>query len=214
MPLLAAAARSLDARAFDVVICSDAAIVKAIRTRPEALKLCYCHSPMRYVWDLYDEYRRSAGPLGRLGLRLFAGPLREADRRAADSVTAFIANSRSVADRIRRSYGRASVVIPPPVDVDFPDEDVPAEDFYLVVGECLGYKRHDLAIDALTQSRNLDRVVLCSGDGDFVRLVIALFLLGTAGCLSVRLYSGPDRASASLAHLKRVRFPSSIHRSS
>ena len=162
LPLLAAAARSLDARAFDVVVCSDASIVKAIRTRPGALKLCYCHSPMRYVWDLYDVYRQSAGLLGRLGLRLFAGPLREADRRAADSVTAFIANSRSVADRIRRSYGRASVVIPPPVDVDFPNEDVPTEDFYLVVGECLGYKRHDLAIDACTR---LGRPLVVIGEG-------------------------------------------------
>ncbi len=162
LPWLASAARSLDARLFDAVICSDAAIVKAIRTRGDALKLCYCHSPMRYVWDLYDQYYRDAGLAGKLGLRLFADRLREADRRAADSVTAFVANSRAVAERIRRNYGRASVVIPPPVDTDFPDEELPADDFYLVVGECVGYKRHDLAIDACSR---LNRRLVVIGTG-------------------------------------------------
>jgi glycosyltransferase involved in cell wall biosynthesis len=162
LPVLAAAARSLDARDFDAVICSDAAIIKAIRTRPDALKICYCHSPMRYVWDLHDAYYRDAGPVGRLGLRLFAPGLREADRRAAEGVTAFIANSRTVAERIRRNYGRACVVIPPPVEVEFDGCDVEAEDFYLVVGECVGYKRHDLAIEACTR---LGRRLIVIGTG-------------------------------------------------
>ncbi len=162
LPVLAPAARSLDARDFDVVICSDAAIIKAIRTRPDALKLCYCHSPMRYVWDLYEEYYRAAGPVGRLGLKLFAPGLREADRQAADDVTVFIANSGTVAERVRRSYGRTCVVIPPPVDVDFEEPDVEVEDFYLVVGECVGYKRHDLAIDACTR---LGRRLVVIGTG-------------------------------------------------
>ena len=119
LPLLACAARSLDATRYEVVICSDAATIKAIRTAPDALKLCYCHSPMRYVWDLYDEYYRGAGCLGKLGLRLFAERLRRADRQAAGGVTAFVANSQDVADRIRRSYDAPAVVIPPPVDTDF-----------------------------------------------------------------------------------------------
>jgi glycosyltransferase involved in cell wall biosynthesis len=106
---------------------------------------------MRYVWDLYDAYYRGAGWTGKLGLRLFAGRLRRADRRAAASVTAFVANSRDVADRIRRSYDRPAVVIPPPVDTDFPKNDLPVEDYYLVVGEHVSYKRNDLAIDACTR---------------------------------------------------------------
>jgi len=148
LPVLAAAARSLDATAHDVVICSDAATIKAIRTRPDALKLCYCHTPMRYVWDLREAYYASAGPVGRVGLRLFAERLRQADRRAAERVTAFIANSRHVADRVRRSYNRPSVVIPPPVDTDYPPNDQPPEDFYLVVAEQVAYKRTDLAVEA------------------------------------------------------------------
>ncbi len=177
LPLLARAARSLDATAYDMVICSDAAIVKAIRTRPGALKICYCHSPMRYVWDLYDEYRRCSGPLASLGLRLAAPGLRRADRAAAQTVDLFVANSRHVADRIRRHYGRPSLVIPPPVDVSFPMWDrLPAgqdrqdagptqdklHDFYLVVSELVHYKRVDLAVDACTR---LNRPLVVIGTG-------------------------------------------------
>lgn len=148
LPVLSMAARSLDATAHDVVICSDAATTKGLRTRPDALKLCYCHSPMRYVWDLYDDYYARAGLAGKVGLRLFAKPLRKQDRANADTVTAFIGNSRLVADRIKRNYGRNSVVIYPPVDIHYPPAEVPAEDFYLVVGEHVPYKRNDLAIEA------------------------------------------------------------------
>ncbi len=162
LPFLPAAARSLDARQHDVVICSDAAIVKAIRTRPDALKICYCHSPMRYVWDLYDDYYAAAGPLGRLGLKLFAERIREADRAAAQTVTAFIANSRCVADRIQRCYRRSSIVIPPPVETEGPPNDSPPEDYYLVVGEHVHYKRNDLAIDACTR---LGRPLVVIGGG-------------------------------------------------
>jgi glycosyltransferase involved in cell wall biosynthesis len=162
LPLLARAARSLDARDYDAVICSDAAIIKAIRTRPDALKLCYCHSPMRYVWDLYDEYRRRSGPLAGWGLRLFAGPVRRADRRAAETVDVFVANSRHVADRIRRHYGRDSVVIPPPVDVRFPPAEPASGEFYLALGELVSYKRAELAVEACTR---LNRPLVVIGTG-------------------------------------------------
>ena len=150
LPFLHAASRSLDARGHDVVICSDAALIKAVTVRPDALKLCYCHSPMRYIWDLYEDYRSSAGLLARTGLGWMAPHLRRADRRAADEVHVFVANSRTVAERIRRHYGRVAVVIPPPVEVDEPPAlDTPGE-FYLVVSELVSYKRVDLAVRACT----------------------------------------------------------------
>lgn len=161
LPVLSSAARSLDARGYDVVICSDAATIKAIRCSPDALKICYCHTPMRYVWDLYEEYYRNAGWAGRLGLRWCAPSLRQADCRAAADVTAFVANSREVAERISRCYGLPSVVIPPPVHTDFP-EPLPAEGFYLVVGEQVGYKRTDLAIEACNR---LGRRLVVIGTG-------------------------------------------------
>lgn len=162
LPFMVRAARSLDATGYDVVICSDAAIIKAIRTRPDALKICYCHTPMRYVWDLYEDYYQQSGPIGRLGLRLFAERLREADRQAADSVDVFVANSQCVAERIRRNYGRSSVVIPPPVDVDFPPPVETPDDYYLVVSELVHYKRVDLAVDACTK---LNRRLVVIGTG-------------------------------------------------
>ncbi len=162
LPLLPPAARSLDARLHDVVICSDAANIKAIRTRPDALKICYCHSPMRYVWDLYREYLSAAGVLSRTGLRVFAPLLRHHDRKAARSVTAFVANSRCVAERIRRCYGRASVVIPPPIETRVPPAPDSPGEFYLVVSEHVAYKRNDLAIDACNRLR-LPLVVIGAG---------------------------------------------------
>jgi len=156
------AARSLDASSYDAVICSDAAMIKAIRTRAGAIKICYCHTPMRYVWDLYDEYYHQAGLLGRLGLCMYAQRLRQADRRAAQTVDVFVANSRHVAGRIARHYGRTSVVIPPPVDVDFPEPVNAPDEFYLVVSELVHYKRVDLAVDACTR---LGRPLVVIGTG-------------------------------------------------
>jgi len=166
LPLLFAAAGSLDASQHDVVLCSDAAGIKAIRTRPDALKLCYCHSPIRYVWDLYDQYYANAGLAGRLGLRAFAKKVRDKDRLAADSVTAFMANSRHVAERIKRCYDRNSVVIPPPVDTDFPQNNNPPENYYLIVSEHVSYKRNDLAIDACTQ---LNKPLVVIGTGPLLK---------------------------------------------
>lgn len=195
LPLLPAAARSLDATGHDVVICSDAAIVKAIRTRPEALKLCYCHSPMRYLYDLYAAYRARAGFVDRLGLSLFAGRVRRADQAAAESVTGFIANSRCVAERIRRCYGRGSVVIYPPVDTDFPEPLNTPEDFYLVVGEHVSYKRNDLAIAACNR---LQRRLIVIGSGP---------LLGAARRLAGPTVQVPGWQSDDVVrdHLRRCR---------
>ena len=168
LPLLPAAARSLDCRDFDVVICSDAAVIKGVRSSPAALKLCYCHSPMRYVWDLQSAYMNALGPIKRLALSCVAGPVRRWDRAAADTVTAFIANSFHVADRIRRHYGRNAVVIHPPVDVpDTPDFASP-DDYYLVLGQLTGYKRADLAIEACNRLRR--RLVVIGEGEEFGRL--------------------------------------------
>ncbi len=161
LPLFPRAAESLDATAFDLVICSDAATIKGIRTRPDAVKVCYCHSPMRYVWDQTADYARNTGLAGRLALRLFAERLRRWDRAAAQTVTAFIANSNHTADRIRRCYGRESTVIHPPVRTDFPPPAAP-EDFYLVVGEQVEYKRNDLALEACAR---LGRRLVVIGEG-------------------------------------------------
>ena len=162
LPVMPFAAGRMDLTEFDVVVCSDAAVAKGMRCRADALKLCYCHSPMRYVWDLYAQYRREAGLLGGLALAASVKWLRQWDRRASDTVSAFVANSYNVRNRIRRSYGRASVVIYPPADVADAMSDAAQEDFYLVVSELVGYKRVDLAVEACTL---LGRQLVVIGEG-------------------------------------------------
>ncbi len=165
MPL---AAGRMDLRDYDVVVCSDAAVAKGMRSRPDALKICYCHSPMRYVWDMYPQYRREAGLLGGLVLGASVNRLRRWDRAAAGTVSAFVANSFNVRNRIRRNYGRASVVIYPPADLGEPPsgEAAEPEDFYLVVSELVGYKRVDLAVEVCSRT---GRRLIVIGDGPQLR---------------------------------------------
>lgn len=162
LPLLPWAARRVRLPPVDLVLCSDAAIAKAMTPNRDSKVVCYCHSPMRYIWDLSDEYRRS---LPRV-LRPLWSPLcrrvREADRRAAQRVDVFVANSRHVADRIRRHYGREAVVVHPPVDVPFAPATGPRDDVYLCVGYHTPYKRLDLAVAAC---RKLGRKLVVIGDG-------------------------------------------------
>ena len=149
LPLFPAAVRRFDLRGYDLVLSSSHAVAKGARVPAGALHVCYCFTPMRYVWDLYDEYFGSrAGGLTRVVMPPLAAMLRSWDRRTAGGVHHFIAISRFVADRIRRAYGRPADVIYPPVDVArFRVEDAPGE-FYLVVSALTPYKRVDLAVEA------------------------------------------------------------------
>src|SRR5207248_2127679 len=120
--------------------------------------------PPRYLWDLYDLYRRDeAGPLQRIAMPMISPILRNADYRAAQRVDHFIANSAAVAERIRRHYQRDATVIYPPVDVDyFAAPHRQPKDFYLFVGQLVAYKRADLAIAAFAR---LGRPLMIVGDG-------------------------------------------------
>lgn len=154
LPLFPLAAERLDLSGYQLVITSDAATLKGVRTDPGAMHICYCHTPMRYVWSGYETYCRAAGLLGRLALRAIASRLRRWDYQAAQGVTHFVANSQNVAERIRRFYGRESTVIYPPVDTE---GFVPApsagrsEGFFLVVSQLVPYKRVELAVEAFNR---------------------------------------------------------------
>ena len=165
LPLFPAAVATFDLQAFDLVVSSSHCVVKGVVPAPGAVHVCYCHTPMRYVWDRYDDY---FGP-GRLrGLARFAIPyaaegLRAWDAATAHRVHAFAANSAFVAGRIRRCYGRAAEVIPPPVDTEFftPGPDQPGT-FDLVVSALAPYKRLDLVLEAY---RGTGRPVTIVGSG-------------------------------------------------
>jgi glycosyltransferase involved in cell wall biosynthesis len=171
LPLFPAAVASFDLREFDLVISLSHSVAKAAPAPPGALHLSYCFSPMRYVWDLYDDYFGSrAGLATRLVMRPVAAALRRWDRDTA-GVHEFVGISRHIADRIHRVYGRAADVIYPPVDVQrFRPVAVP-EDFYLVVSALVPYKRIDLAVEAATRLR---RRLLVVGTGPEARRLAAL----------------------------------------
>lgn len=151
LPLFPAAAASMDLSSFDLVISSSHCVAKGVRAARGALHLCYCHTPMRYVWDRYDDYF-GAGKIGgpaRWLIPLAVEGLRAWDVATSANVHRYAANSVHVAARIRRHYGREAEVIPPPVDTDFftPGGEG-AGQFDLVVSALAPYKRVDLILEA------------------------------------------------------------------
>lgn len=153
-------------RNADLVVSLSHCIAKSARPPEGVPHICYCFTPMRYAWHMKDSYFRKSGVLGRIraaGIDRVLGRIRDWDRRTADRVTHFIAISRTVQDRIRDCYGRASRVIYPPVDTDFyTPAATPRDDFYLVVSALAPYKRFDLAIAAC---RRLGKKLLIIGSG-------------------------------------------------
>jgi glycosyltransferase involved in cell wall biosynthesis len=161
LPLMPLAFEQFDLSEYDLVITTSSACAKGVLTRPDTLNLCFCHTPTRYLWDLYHEYVRGhrAAPL----IAPVAHWLRMWDRLAADRVDHFVANSRETAARIARHYRRESEVIHPPVEVDrFQPTGREPEDFYLVVSRLVAYKRIDLAIEACNR---LGRRLMVVGEG-------------------------------------------------
>jgi glycosyltransferase involved in cell wall biosynthesis len=161
MPLYPKATESLDLRGFDLVISSDSGPVKGVRIDPGAVHICYCHSPMRYLYDGYETYRSQMGGLVKLTFIATAGRVRRWDLAAAKRVTFFIANSHYVAERIQRIYGRDSVVIHPPIDLTRAHLASPGP-HYLCAGRLVGYKRTDLLMEAC---QRLGRQLRIAGTG-------------------------------------------------
>ena len=131
-----------------LVVSMSHCVAKGVRPPPGAKHLCYCFTPMRYAWDLGQAY--FGGGLKHAALSPFLARLREWDRESAARVDRFVAISECVRRRIAEHYGREAAVVYPPVDLDFytPDPAVSREDFDLVAGALVPYKRVDLAIDA------------------------------------------------------------------
>ena len=165
LPLMPLALEQLDLRGYDLIISSESGPAKGIIAPPDALHVCYCHTPMRYIWNMYHIYRDSAGRVARLVMPPLTHYLRMWDVTSAARVDSFIANSATVARRIHRYYGASSVVIHPPVDTDAFSIVAPCEleDYYLMAGELVSYKRPDLAVAAFNEMK-LRLVVIGGGD--------------------------------------------------
>jgi glycosyltransferase involved in cell wall biosynthesis len=169
MPLMPNALNGFNLQAYDLVISSEAGPAKGVVPNPNAYHLCYCHSPMRYLWDMYHEYFREAGFLTRFFMKRLIPPLKLWDIASANMVDLFAANSRYVAQRIRRYYRREAVVVYPPVDIGrYMAAERKPEDFYLFFGQLTGYKRADIAIEACVRS---GRKLVLAGAGADKRLI-------------------------------------------
>ncbi len=169
LPLMPAALEGLDLTGYDLVISCEAGPAKGVITHPDSLHICYCHSPMRYLWDQYHVYRANAGRLTRLVMSLTMPWLRNWDFASAARVDRFIANSSFISRRIAKAYRRESTVIFPPVDLDaFTVAPAPTRDFYLAAGQLVAYKRLDLAIAACTRLNR--RLVVVGTGSDAARL--------------------------------------------
>ncbi len=152
LPLMPRALEGLDLSAFDLVISCEAGPAKGVITRPDALHITYCHSPMRYIWDQYHQYRAQSGWAARWLMPLFAPGLRQWDAASASRSDVVLANSHYVAARIAKAWGRKARVVHPPVETGLFSPSAEVDEEYLWVGQLVPYKRADVAVAAFLAS--------------------------------------------------------------
>ncbi|HEY6437362.1 MAG TPA: glycosyltransferase, partial [Ignavibacteriaceae bacterium] len=160
LPLFPYAIDSLNLAEYKLIISSNHAVSKGVKTHKNQLHICYCHSPMRYAWDHSDHYL--TGVKGILA-KAFMNYLRKWDLKSAENVDFFIANSNHIAEKIKRIYNRDSVVIYPPVDVDKFSVSEKKDDYYLIASRFVPYKKVDLVVEAFNQMPNKKLIVIGSG---------------------------------------------------
>src|SRR5574337_504411 len=180
VPLMPFAFAHLNLHGYNVIVSSSHACAKGVIVPHGAIHVCYCHTPMRYAWDLPQEYLAATPAIVRPATRAALAWLRQWDRATAQRVDYFIANSHFVAGRIRQHYGREATVIYPPVDTEFftpaegvalphvpssahtPRKEPDERGFHLVVSRLVGYKRVRVAVEAFNE---LGRPLVVVGDG-------------------------------------------------
>ena len=175
LPLMPLAVEQFDLSAYDLVISSNHAVAKGVITGPDQVHVSYVHTPIRYAWDLQHQYLRESGLQKGLKAwiaRLSLHYLRLWDSRTAHGVDAFLANSKYIARRIRKTYGRDSKVVYPPVDVARFAMRRDKENFYLAASRMVPYKRMPMIVEAFAAMPKRQLVVI--GDGPELQRVKAL----------------------------------------
>lgn len=164
LPLMPFALRRVDLKGVDLIISTESGPAKGVRKPSGAVHICYCFTPMRYLWDMADNYFQSASLLKKVGMRCCLPGLRRWDLWSATQVDQFVSISRFVAQRIFQIYGREAVVIYPPVDVlRFSLHERNPQDFYLFAGQLTAYKRADLVVAAFTR---MGKRLVVAGEGE------------------------------------------------
>jgi glycosyltransferase involved in cell wall biosynthesis len=169
LPLMPMALETFDLRGYDLVVSSESGPAKGVITSSSTRHLCYCHTPMRYLWDLYPAYRNewTASKWKRAAMTPLTNYLRLWDYASAARVDHFLANSENVKRRIWKTYRRESEVVHPPVDVEA-FYSRPADDYFLIVSELVPYKRIELAVRLF--SRTGRRLRIAGSGPDYRKL--------------------------------------------
>lgn len=171
-PLMPFAIEQFDLSEYDIIISSSYAMAKGVLTHSEQFHICYCHSPVRYAWDLYHQYIKEAGlHKGFKGLlaKISLHYLRLWDVSTANKVDHFVANSNFISKRIKRVYRRNSTVVYPPVNIKDFELFTQKEDFYLTASRFVPYKRIDLIVDSFAQMADKKLIVIGEGP-DFKKI--------------------------------------------
>ncbi|MHC4269488.1 MAG: glycosyltransferase [Planctomycetota bacterium] len=164
LPLFPTAIERFDLLGYDLVLSSSHCVAKGVKTGVKTLHICYCHTPMRYIWDMYDLYfgKERANMITRFATSLVLDYLRKWDLASNKRVDKFVANSKYVAERIKKNYGRESDLIYPPVDCSYFKPELSNENFYLMVSPLAPNKCVDLAIEAFN---NIGSRLIIIGSG-------------------------------------------------
>ncbi len=199
LPILPFAIEQLDVTEYDVVLSSSHAVAKGVITRPDQPHICYCHSPMRYAWDLTFDYlnRNNLGKgIQGIAARYLLHQIRQWDVISANRVDFFIANSHHTARRIWRCYRRKAKVIYPPVQVDKFPFQAEKSDYYLTVSRLVSYKKVGLIVEAFNQS-GLPLIVIGDGsDMSYIKSIAKsnITLLGSVDDQTVKQYMSKAKA--------------------
>jgi glycosyltransferase involved in cell wall biosynthesis len=166
LPVMPWLMKRFNLKGYNLILSTSHAVAKGFRSDPETLNICYCHTPLRPIWDMYDDYAATHS-LGRSAFyKSFVNWLRRWDVRSASHVHYFIANSKHIQRRIANSYGRESVVIYPPVRTGkFMLSEAPRKNYYLCVGRFVPYKKTDIVIRAFQQMPDKQLVLIGEGWG-------------------------------------------------
>ncbi len=153
LPFMPVAIEQFDLSEYDIVISSESGVAKGVLTQPETCHICYVHTPMRYLWNMYFDYleNEASGFFKRTFIRYYFNYLRVWDYSSASRVNYFVCNSNNVRKRILKYYNRDAEVIYPPVDVNKFKCTENKEDYYLIVSQLVSYKKVDLAIEAFNE---------------------------------------------------------------
>ena len=153
----------IDISKYDIIISSSHAFIKGVLKNSNQIHICYCHTPIRYAWDLYFDYINSLNPFFKILASYFLHKIRIWDYISSQRIDYFIANSYNVAKRIKMTYNKDAIVIYPPVDVESFEVETKKENFYITAGRMVEYKKIDIIVKAFSKLK--DKKLIVIGDG-------------------------------------------------